>query len=79
MATDPKLMELLKATSTLPTEDKIQLIRSITDQLKSDLKGIRETPGESLRGLWKGLDITAQEIDDNQHEVWRNFPREIIG
>ncbi|MGI8884389.1 MAG: DUF2281 domain-containing protein [Pyrinomonadaceae bacterium] len=30
----------------------------------------------SLRGMWKGVDISAEDIDEARREMWGNFPRE---
>ncbi len=37
-------------------------------------------PRQSLRGLWAdlGLEVTAEDIDEAQREMWANFPREDI-
>lgn len=33
-------------------------------------------PVQSVKDLWAGLgvDISAEDIDANQAEIWRNFP-----
>ena len=36
------------------------------------------TPRKSLRGLWRGLDITEEEIAEARREMWSNLPREDI-
>ncbi len=33
-------------------------------------------PRKSLRGMWKGVDISAEDIDEARREVWGNFQRE---
>lgn len=78
MAIDPKLVDILNVTSTLSAEDKIQLIRNMTEQLQHDLKAAKKPQGKSLRGLWKGIDISEEEIDKSRKEAWGNFPRESI-
>ena len=77
MATDPMLAEILNTTRSLSVEEKVQLIRGMTDQVEQDLKGIKKTQKRSLRGAWKGLDITDREIRQNREEMWHNFPREV--
>ncbi len=77
MATDPKLVDILNVTSKLSAEDKILLIRNMTDQLEHDIKAVSKKRGKSLRGIWKGTDISEQEIDENRKEMWHDFPREI--
>ncbi len=75
MATDSMLAEILNTTRSLSVEEKVQLIRGMTDQVEQDLKGIKKTQKRSLRGMWKGLDITDREIRENREEMWGNFPR----
>ncbi len=77
MATDPMVAEILNTTRSLSVEEKIQLIRGMTDQVEHDLKGIKKAPNRSLRGIWKGLNITDKEIRENRKEMWDNFPREV--
>ena len=35
---------------------------------------------ERVRGLWAdlGISLSAEEIDDNQREMWRGFPRDDV-
>lgn len=77
MATDPMLAEILNTTRSMSVEEKIQLIRGMTNQVEHDLKGIKKTQKRSLRGIWKGLNIRDREIRENRKEMWRNFPREV--
>ncbi len=77
MATDSMLAEILNTTRSLSVEEKVQLIRGMTDQVEQDLKGIKKAQNRSLRGIWKGLDITDREIRENRKEMWGNFPREV--
>jgi len=43
-------------------------------------EGTKKTPFRSIEGLWAnlGISLSAEEIDENQREMWRNFPREHI-
>ena len=75
MATDSMLAEILNTTRSLSVEEKVQLIRGMTDQVEQDLKGVKKTQKRSLRGMWKGLDITDRAIRENREEMWGNFPR----
>ena len=40
----------------------------------------KKPPLRSIEGLWAhlGISLSAEEIDENQREMWRNFPREDI-
>lgn len=33
-------------------------------------------PRKSLEGMWKGVDISAEDIDEVRKEMWGNFPRD---
>ncbi len=33
---------------------------------------------KSLEGLWEGVEITEEDIDEIRQEMWGNFPREDI-
>lgn len=78
MAIQAKLEEILISTRSLPTEDKCRLIRYVTDQIEGDFKKKQTVPRRSLRGIWKGLNITADEIAEARKLMWRDFPREDI-
>ena len=58
--------------------DKARLIERIVPDIERELKAARSTPRKSLRGLWRGLDITEEEIAEARQEMWGNFPREDI-
>lgn len=42
--------------------------------------GAKKPPFRSVEGLWAdlGISLSAEEIDETQREMWRNFPREDI-
>ena len=50
----------------------------LVPDIERELKAARPTPRKSLRGLWRGLDITEEEIAEARREMWGNFPRENI-
>ena len=73
MITVDKIVEL---TAQLSISDKLRLIERIVPQIDREVKAIRKP--QSLRGIWRGLDITDEDIQDIRTEMWRNFPREDI-
>ena len=73
MVTLDKVLEL---TEQLSTVDKIRLIERITPQIERDLQ-VRPKR-KSLRGLWRGLNITAENSREIRQEMWRGFPRDDI-
>jgi hypothetical protein len=58
--------------------DKARLIEQMVPDIKRELRSAQSTPRVSLRGLWRGLDITEEEIDQARKEMWGEFPREDI-
>lgn len=66
---------VLKLAEQLSSLDKVRLIERIAPQLERDLQAIENRPRQSLRGLWKGLDISAEDIAEARREAWSNFPR----
>ena len=73
MITVDKIVEL---TAQLSSSDKLRLIERIVPQIDREVKAIRKP--QSLHGIWRGLDITDEDIQDIRTEMWRNFPREDI-
>jgi len=43
-------------------------------QHKEKSNGVK--PRRSLEGMWKGVEISAEDIDEARREMWGNFPRE---
>jgi hypothetical protein len=72
------LEEALDLVKQLSPLDKARLIERIVPDIERDLKAAQPTPRKSLRGLWRGLDITEEEIAEARREMWSNFPRRDI-
>ncbi len=72
------LEEALDMVKRLSPIDKARLIERIVPDIERELKAAKPVPCKSLRGLWRGLDITEEEIAEARHEMWGNFPREDI-
>ena len=68
-------LELVKQLSLI---DKIRLIEQIAPQIEKELISIQPKSRQSLRGLWRGSNITESDIAQMRKEVWVNFPREHI-
>ena len=72
------LQEVLDLASLLPSRDKIRLIERIAPQIERELEAAHPGERKSLRGLWKGLDISEEDIAQARREMWDSFPREDI-
>jgi hypothetical protein len=68
---------ILKEVQALPPE-KQQEIYEHAKRLRAETA--KKPPFKSIRGLWAhlGISLSAEEIDENQREMWRNFPRDDI-
>jgi hypothetical protein len=68
---------ILQTVRTLPPEKQREILDHAT-RLRTETT--KKPPFKSVRGLWAGLGISlsAEEIEENEREMWRNFPRDDI-
>lgn len=71
----PSLEEALQVVQHLSLIDKVRLLEEVAPQIKQELIGKQNQPRKSLRGLWKGVDITEADIAALRQEMWGNLPR----
>jgi hypothetical protein len=74
-ATLERLVELAKQLSVV---DKIRLIEQLSPQIEHELKPCNHAERKPLLGLWKGLEISEEDIARARREAWVEFPREGI-
>lgn len=72
------LYQILGTATLLSMMEKLKLIQQLTTQVESELKLIQKKPRQSLRGLWRGLNISEIKIAEARKEMWGNFPKESI-
>jgi len=72
------LEEALDLVKQLSPVDKVRLIERMALDIEGELRANQPEPRKSLRGLWRGLDITEEDIAEARREMWGNFPREDI-
>ena len=72
------LDEALRLVRQLSLIDKVRLMEAIAPQIKQELLTTQVQPRQSLRGLWRGIDITDADITNLRQDMWSNFPREDI-
>jgi hypothetical protein len=70
--------DALKLIKQLSLLDKVRLIQQIVPQIEHELTNIESQPRKSLRGLWRGSNVSESDITQMRQEVWANFPREDI-
>jgi hypothetical protein len=68
---------ILEAVRELPA-DKQQEILTHASRLRDE--SMKKKPFKSVKGLWAGLGVSlsAEEIDQNQRDMWKGFPSEDI-
>jgi hypothetical protein len=68
---------ILEAFRALPA-DKQQELLNHANRLRQATPPVK--PLKSVRGLWSdlGINLSAEEIEENQREMWKNFPRSDI-
>jgi hypothetical protein len=69
------LDEILAMTERLPLVDKVRLIERLAPRIAQEVQSAASpSPRKSLRGLWKGLDVSDEDIAHARREMWGNFP-----
>ena len=72
------LDEIIKLSDQLPLADKVRLLEHLAPRISKEyLTGVA-SPRKSLRGLWKGVDITEEDIAEVRREMWAGFPRDDV-
>jgi len=68
---------ILEAVRALPA-DKQREILSHAVSLRDGT--VKRRPFKSVKGLWAdlGISLSADAIEENQREMWKNFPRDDI-
>ena len=72
------LEEALVVVRQLSPVDKARLIERLVPDIERELRAVETTPRKSLMGLWRGLNITEEDIEEARREMWSDFPREDI-
>jgi hypothetical protein len=69
---------ILKVVKDLPSEKQYEVLQHAQRLREQTAK--RPPFKKSIEGLWADLniDLSAEEIEENQREMWKNFPREDI-
>ena len=72
MSLEQAILEAVRA----PPAEKQQEILTHASRLRDETS--KKSPFKSVKGLWAdlGISLSAAEIEDNQRDMWRNFPRD---
>lgn len=72
------LHKVLGEVRRLSLRDKIRLIQQLTPEIERDLASEAMGSRKSLRGLWRGVQISEHDIEEARKEMWTGFPREDV-
>lgn len=78
MAKTITLDEVLELTKQLSLPDKVRLIEEIAPQVEQELKAVQPVQRTPVGGLWKGLNITEEDLAEARAEMWGGFPSQGI-
>jgi hypothetical protein len=78
MAEAATLVRFLVLTKQLSALDKIRLIERLASQIEHELKSCTLAERKSLRGLWKDVDLSEEDIAQARRETWSELPRQDI-
>ena len=66
---------IVEQVEDLPLERQREVL-DFAEFLLHKEKGNGDKPRKSLEGLWEGVSISREDIDEARREMWGNFPRE---
>ncbi len=69
--------DILANAQQLSPSEKARLLSDISTSLQKELRSSSQ-PKRSLLGIWEGLDLSEEDIDQARNEMWNNFPRKDI-
>ena len=73
---DMSFEQVITLSDSLSPLEKVRLVEHVMNSLKKDIEP--KQPRKLLYGLWQGVTLSSEEIDEARKEIWGNFPREDI-
>ncbi len=59
--------------------EQIELIEQLTGMFKQEIAEEQpKKPRRSMAGLWEGVSVSSEDIDEVRQDMMKNFPREDI-
>jgi hypothetical protein len=58
----------------------MSLEQAILDAVRLRDESVKRRPFKSVKGLWAdlGISLSSDEIEQNQNDMWKNFPRDDV-
>jgi len=72
------LETLVALAGELSPLERVQLVEQVMQTLANDLRGDEKHPNQDLYGMWAGVQISDEDIDEVRAQMWQNFPREDV-
>ncbi len=69
--------QILQLAKSLPAREKVRLIEQLAPDIEKELAENQVSVRRSLRGLWRGVETTEEEINSVREELWKSFPRDL--
>jgi hypothetical protein len=60
----------------LPARERLKLLVEEIAEVEREIPEAPKKPKKSLKGILKGVSISAEEIDEARREMWGGFPRD---
>jgi len=67
--------DILEQAQRLSMSEKARLLADLSAVLQRELSAPK-TRKRSLLGLWEGLDLSEEALDQARQAMWGQFPRE---
>jgi hypothetical protein len=66
---------IIEAVRALPPDKQRELLDH-ANSLRHEARA--KKPFKSVKGLWSdlGISLSGEELDENQREMWKNFPQD---
>ncbi|MGH9798727.1 MAG: hypothetical protein ACRD82_00025 [Blastocatellia bacterium] len=66
---------VLQMAKHLSVVDKVRLVEKIAPEIERGIQITLPASRKSLRGLWRGLNVSDEDIAEARREMWGDFPR----
>jgi hypothetical protein len=69
------LEQAIKTLRQLPARERLKILVEKIAEAEREMPEAPKKPKKSLKGLWKGVSISSEDIDEARREMWGNFPK----
>jgi len=69
-----ELEQVKQIIERLSPDEKASLTKWLNESAETE--STQPKPRRSLLGLWEGVHVTDEDIEEARREMWKNFPRD---